>query len=203
MKVALFISAGGSFARYAKHSPYLKGEDIIIVADRPETRINEDVDIFLLKKGNPSYWDSFAEFCASCDLIFLNFNHIVPAEICERFTGKIINQHPSLLPAFKGLHVFGAIRESGVLYSGSTFHFVTPGVDDGPIICQTNFAVTPDDLEDDISRKNYYGSRDAYVQVIRWFADDRVELRDGRVTIRGGKYDNGPVIPHLELGGEM
>ena len=200
MRVSIFISGGGSFARFAKESPRLRDVNICIIADRSVTRARRHVDRHLIKNNNSSYWQEFDQVCSNSDLIFLNFNHIVPTEICARHFGKIINQHPALLPSFKGLHVFQDITDSGVCFSGSTFHFVTPEVDCGPIICQTIFSIAPSDTAVTISRKNYFASRDAYVQVIRWFADKRVVIGDNRVFVRNATYRRLSTVPNLERG---
>ncbi|MDD5434031.1 MAG: formyltransferase family protein [Nitrospira sp.] len=199
MIVSIFISGGGSFAGYAKRSPHLSGVNIKIFADRQNTKINKYVDTFLIRHENECYWDEFDKICAGSDLVFLNFNYIVPENLCRKYYGKIINQHPSLLPSFKGLNIFEQILKAGVKFSGSTFHFITPEVDCGPVICQTIFPVLPDDSAEDIKRNNYFNSRDAYVQVIKWFDQKRVMLKADRVILKNGRYNKKRVIPNLEF----
>lgn len=200
MIISIFISGGGSFAKYVKLSQHLSLLNIKIVADRYNTKIDKYIDTFLIKKGNEYYWDEFDKICSGSDLIFLNFNHIVPEYLCAKYFGKMINQHPSLLPSFRGLNIFEQIHDSGVRFSGSTFHFVTPEVDCGPIICQTIFPVSPDDSVEDIQRNNFFNSRDAYVQVIKWFYQNRIKLDGNRVALAGGSYRKHRVVPNLELG---
>jgi folate-dependent phosphoribosylglycinamide formyltransferase PurN len=196
----IFISGGGSFAAHAKQSPVLSEVTITIVADRHNVRKPETVGQYLIKKETPDYWDKFLALAARFDLVFLNFDWIVPAGICQKLRGKMINQHPALLPSFKGIRVENMILQSGVRLSGSTFHFVLPEVDSGPIIAQTFFPVSPDDTTETIGTKNWQVSKDAYVQVIRWFADGRV-FWDGGQTVRisGAQYNFSECIPNIEF----
>ena len=197
----IFISGGGSFAEYAKRHSELSDVKITIIADREKVGHPESVDIWLLKKENPDYWERFLETALRFDLIFINFNWIIPPDICSRLWGRMINHHPALLPAFRGLNIAQAVLRSGVKISGSTFHFVTEELDNGPIIAQTFFPVEPDDTPQSLGLKNWLASKDAYVQVIRWFANGRVELTDdNRVRINGASYRmHTPCIPAIDF----
>jgi methionyl-tRNA formyltransferase len=197
----IFISGGGSFAEYAKKHPELSDIEISIIADRETVRHPESVDIWLLKKEKPDYWERFLELALRFDLVFINFNWIIPPHICGRLWGRMINHHPALLPAFRGLNIEQAILRSGVRISGSTFHFVTEELDNGPIIAQTFFPVKPDDTPQSLGLKNWSASKDAYVQVIRWFANGRVELTaDNRVRVIGASYSiRNPCIPAIDF----
>jgi phosphoribosylglycinamide formyltransferase-1 len=98
--------------------------------------------------------------------------------------GRIINIHPSLLPAFTGLHTHQRAIESGVKIHGTTVHFVTPALDHGPIIIQAAVPVLPDDTEGSLARRVLRQEHRIYPQALAWLAADRVELRNGVVRIR-------------------
>lgn len=198
--VVIFISGRGSYAGHAVASPALRDLCFTVVADRPQDDRAVRVDRTLPRHGTPDYWDRFRAIASDADLVMLNFNWIVPAEVCETLRGKLINQHPALLPSFRGLFVQDAVLAGGVRVSGSTFHFVTPALDEGPIIAQTLIPVRPDDTTASLAERNWGVTRHAYVQVLRWFADGRVHLHgDGRVVVDGGRYDLAPCVPNLEL----
>ena len=196
MRILVSISGGGSFADYARRSGRLEST-LEIVSDRPENRV--PVDHVIPRRGNAVYWQEFTELALGFDLLFLNSNWIVPLESLERLSGIfVINQHPSLLPSFKGLNVWGDILASGATVSGCTFHLVTEDLDAGPIICQVAYPIPAGCTAEELSRINYFESRDVYVQVLRWFEQNRVRCEDGEVTIAGVSHAGRLVSPLLE-----
>ncbi len=111
------------------------------------------------------------------DLIVLaGFMRVLTEEFVTRYTGRMINIHPSLLPAFPGLHTHRRALEAGVRVHGCTVHFVTPGVDSGPIIAQAAVPVLPGDSEDALAARVLTEEHRIYPQAIRWWCDGRVKL---------------------------
>ena len=102
----------------------------------------------------------------------------------EHWAGRQINIHPSLLPAFPGLHVQRQALNAGVRLSGCTVHFVTPDLDAGPIIAQAAVPVLAGDTEETLSARILRQEHRLYPLVLRWFAEGRVAVADGRVTVR-------------------
>ena len=103
----------------------------------------------------------------------------------EHWAGRQINVHPSLLPAFPGLHVQRQALDAGVRLSGCTVHFVTPALDSGPIIAQAAVPVVTGDTEETLSARILRQEHRLYPLVVRWFAEDRIAIGDGGVTVRG------------------
>jgi phosphoribosylglycinamide formyltransferase-1 len=103
----------------------------------------------------------------------------------EHWAGRIINIHPSLLPAFKGLHVQQQAIDAGARVSGCTVHFVTPELDSGPIIGQAAVPVLAGDTADTLAARILRQEHRLYPLVVRWFAEGRIALRDGRVEVAG------------------
>ena len=101
-----------------------------------------------------------------------------------RWKDRLINIHPSLLPAFKGLHVQRQALEAGVRVSGCTAHLVTPDLDSGPIIAQAAVPVLADDTEETLAARILRQEHRLYPLVVRWFAEGRIAIADGRVTVR-------------------
>ena len=98
---------------------------------------------------------------------------------------RLINIHPSLLPAFKGLHVQQQALDAGVRLSGCTVHFVTPDLDAGPIIAQAAVPVLAGDTEETLSARILRQEHRLYPLVVRWFAEGRIAQAGGRVTVAG------------------
>ncbi|WP_218048839.1 phosphoribosylglycinamide formyltransferase [Curvivirga aplysinae] len=184
-KVTIFISGGGGYAAYAKKSKQLSHIDFKIIADRQPVKHPECVDEYLIYENTKTYWEEFSEYVKEADLTFINFNWIIPKYICRLHSGKLINQHPSLLPDFPGLNIQDRVLKSGITQSGTTFHFVDENVDSGPIIWQTFFDISRDDTIASLSYKNWIHSRDHYVNIINWFSKGRISLQNRNVFIDG------------------
>jgi len=101
-----------------------------------------------------------------------------------RWVGRIINIHPSLLPAFPGLHVQQQAIDAGVRVSGCTVHFVTPELDAGPIIAQAAVPVLAGDDADKLAARILRQEHRLYPEVVRWFAEGRISLIDGQVSVK-------------------
>lgn len=98
---------------------------------------------------------------------------------------RIINIHPSLLPAFPGLHVQQQAIDAGVRLSGCTVHFVTADLDAGPIIAQAAVPVLPGDTADTLSARILRQEHRLYPLVVRWFAERRLTVAGMRVSVSG------------------
>jgi phosphoribosylglycinamide formyltransferase-1 len=103
----------------------------------------------------------------------------------EHWAGRIINIHPSLLPAFKGLHVHQQAIDAGARVSGCTVHFVTPELDSGPIIAQAAVPVLAGDTADSLATRILRQEHRLYPLVVRWFAEGRVRLEGGKAEVDG------------------
>jgi phosphoribosylglycinamide formyltransferase-1 len=118
------------------------------------------------------------------DLIVLaGFMRILTNEFIERFSGRIMNIHPSLLPAFPGLDTHRRAIEEGVKLHGCTVHFVTPALDHGPIIIQSAVPVMPDDDERSLAARVLEQEHAVYPLAIRWFLDDQLAIEGNRVRL--------------------
>ena len=110
------------------------------------------------------------------------FMRILTDDFVRAWAGRIINIHPSLLPAFKGTHVHAQALAAGVRISGCTAHFVVPELDAGPIIEQACVRVEPDDTEASLAARILAEEHRIYPQALRLLASGRVRLEDGRAV---------------------
>ena len=118
------------------------------------------------------------------DLIVLaGFMRILTEQFIERFSGRILNIHPSLLPAFSGLDTHRRALDEGVKLHGCTVHFVTPTLDHGPIVIQAAVPVLPDDDEERLAARVLQQEHVVYPQAIRWFLDGRLTIEGNHVVL--------------------
>jgi phosphoribosylglycinamide formyltransferase 1 len=114
------------------------------------------------------------------------FMRILDTGFVEAWRDRLVNIHPSLLPAFPGLHPQRQALAAGVRFSGCTVHFVRPEVDSGPIIAQAVVAVHPEDDEARLSARILAVEHRLYPLAVRLFAEGRLTIAGNRVEIAGG-----------------
>ncbi|MDR3299044.1 MAG: phosphoribosylglycinamide formyltransferase [Candidatus Accumulibacter sp.] len=118
------------------------------------------------------------------DLVALaGFMRILGDDFVARYAGRLINIHPSLLPAFPGLRTHQRALDAGVRIHGCTAHFVTPALDHGPIIAQAAVPVLDGDDADSLAARVLIQEHRLYPLVVRWFAEGRLRVVDGRVAL--------------------
>ena len=108
---------------------------------------------------------------------------ILGTTFVEHFRGRLLNIHPSLLPAFPGLHAQRQALEYGVALAGATVHFVDEGIDTGPIVLQAAVPVLADDTEATLSERILAAEHRIYPEAIRLFAEGRLRIEGRRVRI--------------------
>ncbi|MCK4690272.1 MAG: phosphoribosylglycinamide formyltransferase [Desulfuromonadales bacterium] len=132
---------------------------------------------------------------AGVELVVLaGFMRIISKVFLVAFPHRIINIHPSLLPAFPGLHVQKKALEYGARFSGCTVHFVDDGVDSGPIILQAAVPILDDDTEDSLSERILQQEHKIYPQAIQLIAENRVRIEGRRVKILGAEKSTNTLI---------
>jgi phosphoribosylglycinamide formyltransferase-1 len=121
------------------------------------------------------------------DLILLaGFMRILGDEFVRHYQGRMLNIHPSLLPAFPGLKTHAQALASGVRIHGCTVHFVTPSLDAGPIVIQAAVPVLTGDSETTLAARVLEQEHVIYPRAARWFLEGRLHLQDGsRVALAG------------------
>ncbi len=140
------------------------------------------------------------------DLVALaGFMRVLTDAFVRRYEGRLLNIHPSLLPAFPGLHTHRKALEAGIRVHGATVHFATPTVDCGPVVIQAVVPVMPGDDEDALSARVLEQEHRIYPQAVRWFVEGRLSIEaSGRVTLQGEPETvSGCVIPALEWPEEL
>ena len=118
-------------------------------------------------------------------VILAGFMRILSPELVAHYRGRLLNIHPALLPAFKGLHTHRRVLESGVKEHGASVHFVTEDLDAGPVIIQARVPVLPDDNEDSLAARVLQQEHRIYPQAIHWFAEGRLQLQEQVALLDG------------------
>ncbi|UDW82980.1 phosphoribosylglycinamide formyltransferase [Pasteurella canis] len=118
------------------------------------------------------------------DLIILaGYMKILSAEFTQRFAGRILNIHPSLLPKYPGLHTYQQALDAGEQEHGTTVHFVNEEVDGGAIILQAKVPIFDNDCIADIEERVKEQELRIYPLVVKWFVEDRLSLIDGKAFL--------------------
>ncbi len=182
-RVAVLISGAGTnmaallYAAKAADCPY----ELVFVGsndpDAPGLKIAEAEGIAtwsLSHKGmNRDAFDALvdeqlrgirAEFVA-----LAGYMRILSDEFVDRWAGKMLNIHPSLLPLYKGLNTHAQAIEAGDTFGGCSVHIVTPGVDDGPVLAQTPVAILPDDTVETLARRVQFAEHQLYPATLAAF----------------------------------
>ncbi len=118
-------------------------------------------------------------------VILAGFLRVLTPAFVARYAGRLINIHPSLLPAFPGLATHRRAIEAGVRVHGATVHFVTGELDAGPIIGQAALAVDPADTEESLAARVLAMEHALLPRCVRWLLTGAVRLENGRVAVRG------------------
>jgi phosphoribosylglycinamide formyltransferase 1 len=137
----------------------------------------------------------------SPDLVVLaGFMRILTDAFVEHYSGRLLNIHPSLLPAFPGLHTHRRAIEAGCRVHGCTVHFVTAQLDHGPVVIQAAVPVLTTDSEDTLAARVLEQEHRIYPQAVRWFCDGQLGLgSDGRVRLDPDRPPAGSLVsPRLD-----
>ena len=130
--------------------------------------------------------EAMTEALAAADVRLIclaGFMRLLGAEFCQRWRDNVINVHPSLLPAFKGLHVHERMLETGVRIAGATVHFVRPAMDEGPILVQAAVPIAADDTPDTLAARILIQEHRIYPLAVRLIAEGRARAAGGMVAI--------------------
>ena len=133
------------------------------------------------------------------DLIILSgYMKIIPELIVNKYLGKIINIHPSLLPKYPGLNTYEKVIKNKDRYQGATVHFVTKDLDEGPIILQGSFSVREGMTKAELE---YFTHKTEYIIfpiVVEWFAENIIRYKEGKVYLKD-KLITEPIVYYVDV----
>jgi phosphoribosylglycinamide formyltransferase-1 len=125
--------------------------------------------------------------CAPDIVALAGFMRILGADFVQRFAGRLVNIHPSLLPAFTGLHTHRRALQAGCKLAGATVHFVTSEIDHGPIIAQAVVPVLPGDTEESLAQRVLEREHVLYPLAVGWIVRDQLRVENGQVSVITGE----------------
>ena len=199
LRVGVLASGRGSNFQAlveAARSGRLPAVVAVLISDRPDApalgiaRAFGIEALFLDPKQYPSREAHEKAIIAALDerriglVCHAGYMRILTSAYVEHFRGRAFNIHPSLLPAFPGLHAQRQALEHGVRVAGATVHFVDEGVDTGPIVLQAAVPVLPGDTEETLSRRILAEEHRIYPEAVRLFAEGRLRIEGRNVHIR-------------------
>lgn len=118
-------------------------------------------------------------------LVLAGFMRILSSEFIQRFRGRMLNIHPSLLPKYRGLHTHRRALAAGDNEHGASVHYVTEELDGGPLVLQARVAVEPEDDEERLAARVLRKEHIIFPMVIRWVAEGRLKVENGQVVKDG------------------
>ena len=143
-----------------------------ICVDRKNFSTREDFEAEILKN------------LSEIDLVVLaGFMRILSPNFVKKFSGRLMNIHPSLLPSFKGAHAHRDVLAYGVKISGCTVHFVDEGTDSGPIILQSAVEVLDDDTEETLAARVLEQEHKIYPEAIKLFVEGKLKIEGRKVIV--------------------
>ena len=191
MRVAVLISSRGSNMQAlvnASKTDDFPAEIVTVLSNNPEAAGLEfakshDIPTKVINhrdfEDRESFDEALSEFLSAerVDLICLaGFMRLLTPDFVNRWRDRIVNIHPSLLPAFKGLHVHERALESGTRFTGCTVHYVRPEMDDGPIIAQAVVPILRDDTPETLAARILVEEHKIYPHALRLIAERKVKV---------------------------
>lgn len=156
------------------------------VIDHTEYKSREIFDLNLIRKV-----DEFEP-----DLVILaGFMRILTPDFVRRYSGKLINIHPSLLPKYQGLHTHKRAIEAGDKEHGASVHFVTEELDGGPVFIQASVPVLEGDTPEQLAQRVLVQEHKIFPIAVKWFMEGRVQLQNGTPHMDGVSLEGN--IPRL------
>jgi phosphoribosylglycinamide formyltransferase 1 len=204
MKFVIVISTGGSVINQLFHNDFFKRRIHSVVSDRDCAAIPKVAAHGVATQIIPE--PDKAKFSAlvlaylkqhQIDYAISFYSKLFVGELLSEYHDRIINLHPSLLPAFKGLHGFDDAVKHGARYVGSTIHLIDEHLDQGKIIQQTICRV-----EEPLARTRhriFEQQCKSLLQVMKWIEEDRLSINGKHVTVKGAKFDSCEFSPALDF----
>lgn len=146
------------------------------VIDHKQFDSREQFDQAMIKEIDP---------CQPDLIVLAGFMRILSTAFVTHYTGRMINIHPALLPAYKGLHTHQRALEDGVSHHGASVHYVTAELDSGAVILQGRVPVLADDTEEALQQRVHKIEHVIYPEVVTWFAQKRLMYQNNQALLDG------------------
>ncbi len=206
MRCVILASTGGSVMSVLLRNDYFRERVFAVVTDREcgamETARRVGIPCRMIpERSQGRFCDLLLGYLREnhVDYVISFFTRLLGGQLLEHYRDRIINLHPSLLPAFRGMDGFGDTLGAGVRYVGSTIHFIDEHMDRGRIILQTVYPLDPDGPVDELRHRIFEQQCKSLLQVIRWLDEERVHVQDGLVKVRNASFRDLEYSPGLDF----
>lgn len=204
-RLAIVASTGGAVLGRLLEVPSFRGSIATVVADRPcgavEHATRAGLPATVLPAGNGApFSDALALHLdeVGIDYAVLFYTRRLCGQVLESYRDRILNLHPSLLPAFKGLHAFEDALAAGVRFVGTTIHLIDEELDAGKIVLQTACPADPDTPRAELRHRLFVQQCRSLLQVVAWIREQRLQVTESGVTIVGASYADWEYSPALD-----
>ncbi len=209
---AVLISGRGSnmlALADAVHAGHIRGRLVLVLSDRADAAglaaaaglgIESRTLVPMPDEDRAGYGRRLGDAMAAAgaELVALaGFMRILDAGLVRSWQGRLLNIHPSLLPAYRGLHTHRRVLAAGERHHGCTVHFVTEELDAGPAVIQGRLALRPGEGEQPLSARVQHLEHIIYPRAVGWYADGRLQWREGAPWLDGRRLAR-PVIEEAD-----
>ncbi len=205
-RIVAVASARASILRVSlREDELVRSQVVSLVVDRncgaigvaealgiPCTRIDE--------ADNERFSDALLSHCreVGADHIALFFGRLLVGAVLTEYDHRIVNIHPSALPAFRGLRAFDQAWRSSARFTGTTVHFIDERVDEGQVILQSVLPIDRGRDPAELRHRQFEHMCKGFIQVCHWLEEGRIGIVDGRVEVAGAGFDQPDFSPALE-----
>lgn len=201
----LVASTGGSVLGQALRVPSFRDRVVALIVDREcgaiQQAASRGIRTLICSTTDAQQFSNYVDEVAqqyNSQAILSFYLRLFRGRLLERMSNRIVNFHPSLLPAFPGFGAFERSLESGARFIGNTAHFIDDSVDNGPIIAQSMMPCPPDTSPAQLRHGLFVQQCRLLVQVAAWTADRRISVQAGKVTVAGARYSDAEFSPALD-----
>jgi phosphoribosylglycinamide formyltransferase 1 len=200
IRIAVLISGRGSnmmAIAQACSDGGISGRLSVVISDRDDAAgiagaRSMGIEAHVVARKAATDQDSFERVLRECidayqpELIVLaGFMRVLSAPFVQRYAGRMLNIHPSLLPKYRGLHTHRRAIEAGEREHGASVHFVTADLDAGPVVLQAKVPIEPGDSERSLAKRVQAAEHVIYPRVVGWFAQGRLQWRNEQPWLDG------------------
>lgn len=198
--IAVLISGNGSNLQAiidATHNGSIQGQVSAVISNKKEAFGLERARKAGIAQAVLTGDDAIAAYLQDLApqlIVLAGYMRVLGAAFTHQFAGRLINIHPSLLPAYRGLNTHARALAAGDTTHGCSVHFVTPELDAGPVIAQSTVPIQPHDTSESLQSRVQAAEHRLYPQVVAWLAAGRVELKEDQVW-----FDQSPLHAPLQV----
>lgn len=205
LRIAIVASTGGSVMHELLRQPPFRSRIAAVISDRDCPALARAAAqgvpaVLLAERRAAVFCDRLLERLRAerIDYVLSFYTKLFVGPLLEAYRDRIINMHPALLPAFKGLDGFEATLRAGVRFGGTSIHLIDEHMDAGKLILQSVFPIDPDEPEARLRHRAFEQQCRSLLQVVQWLAAGRMRAEGPRVHILGARYDSLEFAPALD-----